>query len=356
MTTSSILSVAPTGLFDHRYRPIQQLGGGFYGEVWKADDTTTGRTVALKLLDKNFTTPDMAWEEATRLTSLESPHLVRVHGAALAIDVPYIDMAIAAGGSTAVPTTPYGIDQDTAIRWTQQVARGLQLCHTRRIVHRDIKPENILLNATNDALLGDFGAAALMRANGTTDEHGDAHVRAPEAFGGQCTAVSDIYSLGATLYYFLTGRYPHSLSAYPDFNDYIAAVRSVAPDIREVAPHVSRTLARALRKALSVDPSPGQRFQSAAVFDRALSCVKAPLKRVRETTPHDPAGRCWDAPPAPGKTGRAVHICATPTTGNAVEVNVYYSKSGNRVLRHCQTTTTRQAPIRLRAAFDDLCH
>ncbi|MDP3950539.1 protein kinase, partial [Microbacterium sp.] len=104
MTTASILAVPATGLFVDRYRPTERLGGGHFGEVWKADDTKTGRTVALKLINPFRTTPDMAWEEATRLTSLESPHLVRVHGAALAIDVPYIDMALAPGGSTKTQT------------------------------------------------------------------------------------------------------------------------------------------------------------------------------------------------------------------------------------------------------------
>jgi serine/threonine-protein kinase len=323
--------------------------------VWKADDTKTGRTVALKLINPFRTTPDMAWEEATRLTSLESPHLVRVHGAALAIDVPYIDMALAPGGSTKTQTTPYGIDQATAVRWAQQVARGLALCHTRRIVHRDIKPDNILLSGTRNALLGDFGAAAIMRADGTTDAHGDVEIRAPEAFGGFCTSVGDVYSLGATLFYFLTGRFPHSWAARgADLLAFEAAAKGGAPSVRDLAPHVNRTLGGVVTKALQVDPA--QRYQSAAEIDAALARIKATARQVREVIPHDPAGRCWDATPPPGRTTpQAVHVCATPGSSNTVVVDARFTTSRNRIRQHCQTHPARQLPTRLRAVFEDLC-
>jgi serine/threonine protein kinase len=350
-----ILSTPILGLFHDRYRPIRKLGGGAFGEVWQAEDTNTGRIVALKLIDKTHTTPDMAWQEATRLTSLESPHLVRVYGAALAIDVPYIDMALAPGGSTAEASDPYGVDQATAIRWAQQVAHGLQLCHTRQIVHRDIKPDNVLLSATGGALLGDFGAAAIMRSDGTTDEHGDVEIRAPEAFGGSCTAVGDVYSLGATLYYFLSGQFPHSWPDHGgDMTAFEQAVRCGAPDIRNTAPQVSRTLSAVLKRALALDPR--QRYQSASEFGEALSRVGARGRHVRRVPPHHPSGRCWDASPAKGK-GATVHVCVNPATGSSpsTQIAIDVQRVGStRIRQHCQTTTAKQAPIRLRAVFDDI--
>lgn len=330
---------------------MEYLGGGHFGEVWRAEDTTTGRVVALKLIDPSDTTPDMAWQEATRLTSLESPHLVRVHGAALAIDVPYIDMALAEGGSTAKATSRLGTDEETALRWAQQVARGLQLCHVRGLVHRDVKPGNVLLNRVGHALLGDFGVAALMASDGTASEHGDAQVRAPEAFhGGSCTAVGDVYSLGVTLYYFLTGDYPHRWDDFGgSYDDFAAAVRAGTPDIRDVAPHVSRTLAAALRRALAVDPA--ARFQSAADLDRALSRVRARVRCIRRVDSHRADGMCWHMA-EPAKGGKSIHVCCDPSGLRSVDLDVFYEQSGNRVREFCGSVTARQAPARLRAVFD----
>lgn len=354
---ASTLSSSPTTLFDGRYRPVKWLGGGAFGEVWKAEDTNTGRVVALKLIDKTHATPDMAWEEATRLTSLESPHLVRVHGAALAIDVPYIDMALALGGSTAKASGLYGVNQTTAIRWAQEVAYGLQLCHDRGILHRDVKPANVLLSATGSALLGDFGVAAIMRADGTADEHGDIEIRAPEAFGGVCSVVGDIYSLGATLYFYLSGQFPHSWGDYgPDLAAFCKSVASGAPDIRDVAPHVSRTLATVVRTALSIDPD--VRYQSASEFALALSRVRAPKRSVRRVAPHDPAGQCWEVSPVAG-SGTTIHVCSSPAAGvvPSTPVTIEVRRVGStRVKKHCQTTTIRKAPVRLRAIFDDIAH
>jgi serine/threonine-protein kinase len=320
--------------------------------VWKAVDTTTGRTVALKLLNPMHATPDAAWAEATRLTRLESPHLVRVHGAALAIDIPYIDMALAEGGSTAKKMTPYGVPQAVAVRWAQQVSRGLQLCHSNGLVHRDVKPDNVLLSRTNEALLGDFGVAAIMALDGTASEHGDAEIRAPEAFGGRCSAVGDVYSLGATLFAFLTGRYPHVFADHGnDLNVFVDAVSAGAPDIRDVAPHVNRTLAGVVRTALSVDP--GARYQTAAEVDAALSRVHATSRTVHQIPPHDPGGRCWDAEPAGAKGGSTIHVCATPN-GKSVTIDAYHVASNKRLRQHCRETTPAKAAVQLRKVFDAL--
>lgn len=339
-------------LFDNRYRPVARLGGGAYGEVWEAEDTTTGRTVALKLINPYGTTPDAAWAEATRLTQLESPHLVRVHGAALAIDVPYIDMELALGGSTAAKMAPFGVSQSVATRWAQQVSRGLQLCHNRGIVHRDVKPDNVLLSRTGEALLGDFGAAAIMAPDGTADEHGDVHVRAPEAFGGRCSAVADVYSLGATLFSYLTGDYPHRLVDHGgDIGALWRSVASGAPDLREVAPHVNRTLATVVRKALAVDPH--DRFQTATELDAALSRVHAPGRTAQRVAPHDPSGRCWDVVAPAGRKGAEVHVCAVPM-GAQVEIDVFHTASGKRIRRHCSRAAAARVGVELRRVFDSL--
>ena len=129
--TPTTIADPSVGLFDGRYELRALIGQGLFGEVWNALDTTTGRTVALKLLDGSKTTPDAAWREATSLTALESPLLVRVHGAALALDVPYLDTELAVNGAASAAASPFGVAPFVAVRWTRQVAQGLHLCHQR---------------------------------------------------------------------------------------------------------------------------------------------------------------------------------------------------------------------------------
>ncbi|MGL5829756.1 MAG: serine/threonine-protein kinase, partial [Angustibacter sp.] len=340
-------------LFDERYRPIARIGGGSFGEVWRAEDTTTGRVVALKLIEPTQTTPDMAWQEATRLTSLESPHLVCVHGAALAVDVPYIDMALAER-SVAAEVGPLGTDPGRAVRWAQQVARGLQLCHARQLVHRDVKPDNILLSRVGNALLGDFGVAALMAADGTASEHGDMEIRAPEAFfGGNCSALGDVYSLGITLFYLLCGRYPHRLHEYATYDDFARAVLGGIPNIRDVAPHVNRTLAAVINKATATDPS--ARIQSAAELDQALARVRGPRRIVQRVSPHQPDAMCWDLSAPTKGAGRRMHLCAISTGLTTTTIDFHYADSGLRVRTYCATVPTKQLPTRLRAVFQQYC-
>ena len=147
-------------LFAGRYLIEARLGDGAYGEVWRAKDQHRDQVVALKILSS--TQPDDAWQEARRLTELESPNILRVNNADLAIDVPYIASALATRGTAADEMTPLGMAPARAVHVIRGALRGLQLCHDRRILHRDVKPANIFIGATGDAQLGDFGCAALM--------------------------------------------------------------------------------------------------------------------------------------------------------------------------------------------------
>lgn len=344
--------------FDGRYDLIAYLGGGAFGEVWEAQDSTTGRRVALKLIDPSRTSADDAWREATLLTSLASPNgpntafLVGVHGAAMStLGVPYIDMVLL-DGSVQARASGHGVDEAMAARWIQRVARGLHLCHERGLLHRDVKPDNILLSRQGDALLGDFGAAAIMAADATAAEHGDAQVRAPEVFGGRCTVQSDVYSLGVSLYFLVAGRYPHRLSDFRgDAGAFVTAVKAGLPDVRDAAPHLSLGLTRIIRAATAMDLS--QRYPSAAALDLALAGL-APLRRViREVTPCAGAERCWDASPSPRQALLPVHVCTTPAVRGGIQIDTRH-RGGQRIREHCAVVKRRDEAARLRRVFRSL--
>lgn len=313
-------------LIDSRYELLSGLGSGAFGEVWRAFDRNRGHEVALKLMEA--TAEDDAWAEATMLTRLESPNILRVNKAALAIDVPYLDTALAESGTAADLAGSNGLAPAAAVRVMRGLLCGLGVVHEHRILHRDIKPSNVFMTRTGDAQLGDFGVAAPMEADGTASVHGDPNIRPPEAFdrgGGRSSVASDIYGAGLTFYALLAGWLPFDFWSDPAWSEPIAQVRAGARDIRDVVPHVSLSLAKVLRKAIALEPD--DRWQSAAAFDRALGRLPVLACDVTQQGPHAGHERCWRV-----RRRRDSH-----------EFDVCVAVSG---------VTAAQLPSRLRTAFE----
>jgi hypothetical protein len=102
---------------------------------------------------------------------------------------------------------PFSAERATEV--ILQLAAALELAHTSGIIHRDVKPGNILIKSDGTAKLGDFGMAISSRRNEPTVRAGTPHYFAPEIWRGEPASIAtDIYALGATYYYLLTGRPP----------------------------------------------------------------------------------------------------------------------------------------------------
>ena len=334
-------------LFDDRYELRAYLGGGQSGEVWEALDKHRGHLVALKILEN--ARESEVWREATHLTSLSrSPYILTVNNAAVAIDVPYIDTALAVHGTAEAAAGPRGMPARIAVSMTRNLLAGLSLCHGVRLVHRDVKPANLFLTANGDAQLGDFGLVARMDIHGHVAVGGDPDIRAPEVLkGGPCTTTSDVYSAGLTLRALLVGSLPHSIVAAGTFAAHKANVLAGSPDIHGVAPHLPLALAQVVRKATAADPS--HRYQTAAQMDTALAGLQPFTLDVTEASVHPGHVTCFAAIRV--TDGHEFTVCAVPN-GSGVDVDVRHALSGHQVHSACASARTPgQAPVALRKAF-----
>jgi uncharacterized RDD family membrane protein YckC len=202
-----------------RYRVIRELGRGGMGVVYEAEDTETGRLVALKLLPtigidslkKRFV------REGRLAAQISHPNSVYVFEADEIDDVPVIAMEIIRGGTLTEWVSRDGpLPVHIAVDCALQVIAGLREAEGRGILHRDVKPSNCFIEQDGTVKVGDYGLSMSTSLGPestrlTTDgsQLGTPAYAPPEQMRGRETDVrSDIYSVGATLYYLLTGRAP----------------------------------------------------------------------------------------------------------------------------------------------------
>src|SRR5262245_583017 len=266
-----------------RFKLVDELGEGTMGRVFVAEDTVLKRHVALKLLPAKFKDgrPNHRTErlirEARSAASLEHPNAVNVYEIDQSGGVHYIAMELAEGGNLEQLVQLSGpMDIERACQLVAEAAEALSHAHKRGIIHRDIKPANLLLTRAGRCKLCDFGLALIddtPDAEGRMRCVGTPNYIAPEiASGHGATESSDIYSLGCTLFFLLTGRAPfNGTSAREVMKQHIS---QPLPDIRKWRPDVPEKLSAAIEKACekqSVD-----RYDSADRFAKVLRTFTIP--------------------------------------------------------------------------------
>ncbi len=239
------------------YRVYKYLGAGAYGEVWLAQDLNLPRVVAAKTLKVGTGRRDQCRaldalrRDASLLTDVEHPNIVRVYAWLTVRDHHYLVMQYVSGGSLSDLLKSEGpLDWQRAARYVADVGEGLLEVHARGIVHRDVKPANILWDPRRDeALLTDFGIAA--RLTDPANVAGSIPYMAPEALDGRVSPSLDVYSLAATFFHLVTGSAPFPSTRLGDLKEEIG--RGLPdPDPRCV--RLPEPLERIIRAGLAADP------------------------------------------------------------------------------------------------------
>jgi serine/threonine protein kinase len=295
------------------YDLLEELGGGGMGRVFKAIHRKLNRTVAVKLLPESLVQSPESVErfqrETRALARLSHPNIVAVHDAGAADGTHYYVMDWVDGEDLARLVKEHGpMPVEQALDCLVQAARGLEYAHAQGIVHRDIKPSNLIVDHDGTVKILDLGIARFQAPAG---EKGDRH-HLPERPGGCCAQMvpvpffpetaddltktgcvlgtvdymppeqalntrradhrADIYSLGCTLYFLLTGQ--------PMFGGDTVMERLVAhrehpvPSLRKACPAAAEWLDRVFQKMVAKRPA--DRYQSVTALISDLTRRAAP--------------------------------------------------------------------------------
>ncbi len=261
-------------ILQQRYRIERLLGGGGMGRVYLArDQRLSNRPCAIKEMVDHFIDPQQRLE-ANEYFAREADTLAQLkHSAIPAItdrfdhqNRHYLVMEYVEGRNLEEELVARGgpLPEGLVIDIARQLCDVLGYLHglTPPIIYRDLKPSNVMLTSSGRVVLVDFGIARLFKAQRKGTMIGTLGFAPPEQYQGIADPRSDLYSLGATLHYILTGRDPEK---FPPFS---------FPPVRELRPGVSSNLAGAIDRALSYEmadrPANVQEFRDMLLYGRGL--------------------------------------------------------------------------------------
>lgn len=251
----------PGALFADRYTVIEKVGEGGMGVVYKAMDGALGGTVALKLVQPEFSRDPAClrrFRHEVRLTrSISHPNVCRVHDIGESAGHLYLSMEWIEGETLRLLINQAGaVERGRALRIAEKIALALAAAHARGIIHRDLKPENVMIDARGETYVLDFGLAVSFQEARRNSGRvaGTPRYMAPEQIRGEpVDARTDLYALGLILGELLTGGRRFDGGGSPPMEARSEAARHIAPLLAKLtAPDREARFASAAEAALAI--------------------------------------------------------------------------------------------------------
>jgi len=292
----------PPGAKLEHFELLEYVGGGGMGRVFRALDTRLGRTVAVKVLSRqqagDMETLMRFRNEGRSAARLNHPSIAQVFYVGEDDGLSFIAFEFVEGTNIRDLVAQKGaLSLAEALSYTLQVAEALAHADSRNVVHRDSKPSNVLITSEGRAKLIDMGLARMQKLGtssadltasgvtlGTFDYISPEQARDPR----NADARSDIYSLGCTLFFMLTGRPP-----FPEgtvLQKLLQHQEIDPPDIRQFRPDLPEEVSRVLRKMMAKEPR--QRYQDSDKLIEALLSLAEQLG----LHPLGPGQTAWSEP------------------------------------------------------------
>ena len=282
-----------------RYKIIKQLGEGGMGAVFKAQDITLQRDVAIKVLHPHLlqqaNLKERFLQEARSAAKLDHPGIVKVYDFGKEGSVLYIVMEFILGVSLHqllrdLEAGKKWIVLDEAVGLTREVCLALDHAHRHGVLHRDIKPANIMLKPepSNELpyrpVLTDLGLAKLLEGQALTQEGTSmgtpAYMSPEQAMGRTTDRRSDVYSLGILLYELAVGRLPFPARTITEAIRF--HTKEDPPPPRSIRPDLPVFLERVILRALTKNPA--KRFPDSATMAQALAAIAPSIAEIAATT------------------------------------------------------------------------
>ena len=248
---------------------LNKVAEGGMGAVYKARHKALNRIVCVKILSPGLANDKKAVQlfltEARAIAELDHPNIVNVYNVGKEKGYYFIVMSFIEGNTLSIllkknKVLPIGVILDLF----EGVLLGLEAAHEKGIIHRDIKPSNILITPQGQPKLVDFGIAKKVDkdkgSTKTTELAGTAYFIAPEqALGRDLDIRADLYSVGASLYYVLTGQFPYNGKNTIDIIQ--KHINDPVPDPAKIRSDMPGWLSLAVQKLMSKNPD--DRFSTA---------------------------------------------------------------------------------------------
>ena len=267
-----------------KYKILAPLGSGGFGTVYLAEDTWIDKRVALKVPHRQTVDFGELLREPRLLASLNHPNIVTILTAEKQENVFFIVMELVSGETLeAILSRDGALALGTALDYTCQICNAVDHAHRQGVLHRDLRPSNVLITEHGMLKVADFGTSRFLEiaAHGTT-VIGSPPYMAPEQFQGKAVFVSDLYSVGVTMYQMFTGMLPYDTPSPADLDRLMRGELVSAPRLKN--PRIPKAISDIVVKALA--PEIHARYQRASdLMDDVLAARGASPRRTPRVTP-----------------------------------------------------------------------